>query len=112
MDALSTLPTRTSMSSWTGGPSGASSAMARTATRAAGTRAETRRAADARRGAAAARECMARKAKAILKERDGRRRGQRRDDAGTCRHHHGERRCVAPRDVTSSDDSRAKIDVR
>ena len=63
-------------------------------------------------GAAAARECMARKAKAILKERDGRRRGQRRDDAGTCRHHHGERRCVAPRDVTSSDDSRAKIDVR
>ena len=49
--------------------------MARTATRAAGTRAETRRAADARRGAAAARECMARRAKAILEGRDGRGRG-------------------------------------
>ena len=63
--ALITLPTRASMSCSTpSGASGAWWAIARTATRAAGARAERRAA--ARKGAAAAREFTARKAKAIV----------------------------------------------
>jgi hypothetical protein len=64
--ALITLPTRASMSCSTpSGASGASSAIARTATRAAGARAERR--ATERRGAAAAMEFTARRAKAIVR---------------------------------------------